>query len=157
MRSRVTSNCLPTSSSVWSWFRSMPKRMRSTLDSRGDRVASTSRTASAIAFCMAESSGSSCDGSSRRSPMRRSSSSPTGVSSEIGSREMCCTCHTLLSGISRCSASSAGVASRPFSCMIARDTRLNLLIVSVMCTGTRMVRDWSAMERVIAWRIHQVA
>ena len=31
----VTSNCLPTSSSVWSVFISMPKRMRSTLASRG--------------------------------------------------------------------------------------------------------------------------
>jgi len=26
-----------------------------------------------------------------------------------------------------------------------------------MCTGMRMVRAWSAIERVIAWRIHQVA
>jgi hypothetical protein len=26
-----------------------------------------------------------------------------------------------------------------------------------MWTGTRMVRAWSAMARVIAWRIHQVA
>jgi len=25
-----------------------------------------------------------------------------------------------------------------------------------MCTGTRIVRAWSAMARVIAWRIHQV-
>ena len=32
-----------------------------------------------------------------------------------------------------------------------------LLIVSTMCTGTRIVRAWSAMPRVIAWRIHQVA
>jgi hypothetical protein len=31
------------------------------------------------------------------------------------------------------------------------------LIVSTMCTGTRMVRAWSAMPRVIAWRIHHVA
>ena len=35
--------------------------------------------------------------------------------------------------------------------------RLSLLIVSIMCTGMRMVRAWSAIERVIAWRIHQVA
>jgi hypothetical protein len=35
IRSRVTSNCLPTSSSVWSVLISMPKRMRSTLASRG--------------------------------------------------------------------------------------------------------------------------
>jgi len=26
-----------------------------------------------------------------------------------------------------------------------------------MCTGTRIVRAWSAIERAIAWRIHQVA
>ena len=26
-----------------------------------------------------------------------------------------------------------------------------------MCTGMRMVRAWSAIERVIAWRIHHVA
>jgi hypothetical protein len=31
------------------------------------------------------------------------------------------------------------------------------LIVSIMWTGMRMVRAWSAMLRVIAWRIHQVA
>jgi hypothetical protein len=26
-----------------------------------------------------------------------------------------------------------------------------------MCTGMRMVRDWSASARVMPWRIHQVA
>jgi len=26
-----------------------------------------------------------------------------------------------------------------------------------MCTGIRIVRAWSAIERVMAWRIHQVA
>ena len=30
-------------------------------------------------------------------------------------------------------------------------------MVSIMWTGMRMVRAWSAMARVIAWRIHQVA
>ncbi len=35
MRSRVTENCWPTSSSVWSVFMPMPKRMRSTRSSRG--------------------------------------------------------------------------------------------------------------------------
>ena len=35
--------------------------------------------------------------------------------------------------------------------------RTILLIVSIMCTGMRMVRAWSAMLRVIAWRIHHVA
>src|ERR1019366_8247084 len=37
MRSRVTENCRPTSSSVWSLFIPMPKRMRSTRSSRGER------------------------------------------------------------------------------------------------------------------------
>mgnify|MGYP002508347223 CR=1 FL=1 len=31
------------------------------------------------------------------------------------------------------------------------------LIVSTICTGIRMVRAWSAIARVIACRIHQVA
>jgi len=31
------------------------------------------------------------------------------------------------------------------------------LIVSTMCTGIRIVRAWSAIARVIAWRIHHVA
>jgi hypothetical protein len=54
-------------------------------------------------------------------------------------------------------ASSSGVGSRPYSCSIWRDARTSLLIVSIMWTGMRMVRAWSAIERVIAWRIHQVA
>jgi hypothetical protein len=35
--------------------------------------------------------------------------------------------------------------------------RISLLIVSIMCTGIRIVRAWSAIARVIACRIHQVA
>ena len=31
------------------------------------------------------------------------------------------------------------------------------LVVSIMWTGMRIVRAWSAIERVIAWRIHHVA
>ena len=30
-------------------------------------------------------------------------------------------------------------------------------IFSEVCTGMRMTRDWSAMARVTAWRIHHVA
>ena len=37
----VTENCCPTSSSVWSVFMPMPKRMRSTRSSRGVRLART--------------------------------------------------------------------------------------------------------------------
>ena len=39
----------------------------------------------------------------------------------------------------------------------AGERRTSLLIVSIMWTGMRMVRAWSAIERVIACRIHQVA
>ena len=54
-------------------------------------------------------------------------------------------------------ASSSGVGSRPISCSICREMRFSLLMVSIMCTGMRMVRAWSAIERVMAWRIHHVA
>ena len=52
---------------------------------------------------------------------------------------------------------SSGVGSRPSSCRSWRWMRTSLLMVSTMCTGMRMVRAWSAMARVMAWRIHQVA
>ena len=39
----------------------------------------------------------------------------------------------------------------------SRLTLRTLLIFSIMWTGTRMVRLWSAIARLIAWRIHQVA
>jgi hypothetical protein len=38
-----------------------------------------------------------------------------------------------------------------------RLTRISRLMVSTMWTGMRIVRAWSAMARVIACRIHQVA
>jgi len=52
---------------------------------------------------------------------------------------------------------SSGVASRPSSCKICLEIRFNLLIVSIICTGIRIVRAWSAIERVMACLIHQVA
>jgi hypothetical protein len=30
-------------------------------------------------------------------------------------------------------------------------------MVSIMCTGMRIVRAWSAIARLTDWRIHQVA
>ena len=52
---------------------------------------------------------------------------------------------------------SSIVGSRPFF-WISRLVTLRIFdIVSIMCTGMRIVRAWSAIERVIAWRIHQVA
>ncbi len=92
-----------------------------------------------------------------KSPRCESSSSPIGVSIEIGSLAIFRTLRTLSSGISMRPASSSGVGSRPISCSICREMRFSLLIVSIMCTGMRMVRAWSAIERVMAWRIHHVA
>jgi hypothetical protein len=34
---------------------------------------------------------------------------------------------------------------------------MSLLIVSIMWTGMRMVRAWSAIARVMAWGNHHVA
>ena len=52
---------------------------------------------------------------------------------------------------------SSLVGSRPNSWISLRLTRTSLLMVSTMCTGMRIVRAWSAIARVIAWRIHHVA
>jgi hypothetical protein len=67
------------------------------------------------------------------------------------------TLRTLLTGMSMRLAISSDVGSRPSSCTSAREVRISLLIVSIMWTGMRIVRAWSAMARVIAWRIHHVA
>ena len=67
------------------------------------------------------------------------------------------TLRTLGTGNCKRLASSSLVGSRPSSCTICREVRINLLIVSIMCTGMRMVRAWSAIARVIACRTHHVA
>ena len=136
---------------------SMPKRMRSTLASRGVRPASTECVVSRSDSIVAESIGESTEVSSMKSPRCESSSSPMGVSIEIGSLAIFSTLRTLSSGISMRTASSSGVGSRPISCSICREMRFSLLMVSIMCTGMRIVRAWSAIERVMAWRIHHVA
>ncbi len=80
-----------------------------------------------------------------------------GVSSEIGSWETLMISRTFSAEISIPWPISSQVGSRPYSWTRRRLTRSSLLIVSTMCTGMRMVRAWSAMARVIACRIHQVA
>ena len=63
--------------------------------------------------------------------------------------------HLLLRHVHGVWASSSGVGlTAPFPASIWREIRLSLLMVSIMCTGIRMVRAWSAIERVMAWRIH---
>ena len=96
-------------------------------------------------------------GSSMKSPRWESSSSPIGVSRETGSCETFMISRTFSGAISMPRPISSLVGSRPYSWTRRRLTRTSLLIVSTMCTGMRIVRAWSAMARVIAWRIHQVA
>ena len=94
----------------------MPKRMRSTFSSRGVSVASTLRVCSARFIEMTASAGEITLLSSMKSPRCESSSSPIGVSSEIGSFAILRTLRTLSSGSSIFSAISSGVGSRPSSC-----------------------------------------
>src|SRR5690606_12500654 len=68
IRSRVTENCWPTSSSVWSVFMPMPKRMRSTRSSRGVSEASTRVVVSRRLDWMAASIGSTAFTSWMKSP-----------------------------------------------------------------------------------------
>ena len=95
--------------------------------------------------------------SSTKSPRWESSSSPMGVSSETGSWETLVISRTFSGVMPISSAISSSAGSRPSSWRSRRETLTSLLMVSTMCTGIRMVRAWSAMARVMAWRIHQVA
>ena len=63
----------------------------------------------------------------------------------------------LSSGMSMRSPSSSGVGSRPISWSIWRESAVELVDRLDHVHRMRMVRAWSAIERVIAWRIHQVA
>ena len=94
-----------------------------------------------------------------KSPSAASPSSPpTGVSSETGSWPSLRISSTCRSSIpSSFAAISAGDGSRPCAWSSARRARATLFMRSTMCTGIRIVRDWSASARVIAWRIHHVA
>ena len=92
-----------------------------------------------------------------KSARLESSSSPTGESSDSGSWAMRWISRTR-SGVSPVfSASSSMVGSRSSSWVIWRWMRMTRFMLSTMCTGMRMVRAWSAMARVMAWRIHHVA
>ena len=52
---------------------------------------------------------------------------------------------------------SSGRGSRPSRCTSWRSMWTTLFSFSTMCTGMRIVRALSAIARVTAWRIHQVA
>ena len=67
------------------------------------------------------------------------SSSRTGVSSDTGSLAILRRFRIFSSDIHIFCESSFGVGSRPKSCNIRMETRLSLLMVSIMCTGILMV------------------
>src|SRR5215831_893069 len=85
-----------------------------------------------------------------KSPSCDPSSSPIGVASDNGSLAILSTCRTFPSGIWSFSAISPGVGSRPVWLSRRRLVRRILLSASTMCTGMRMVRAWSAVERPTA-------
>src|SRR5712672_2734514 len=145
MRSRVTENCWPTSSSVWSVFMPMPKRMRSTRSSRGVSEASTRVVVSRRFDWLAASIWGTAFLSSMRSPRCESSSSPIGVSSEIGSLAIFKPLRTFSMGMWSFSASSSGVGSRPISWSICRLVRTILLItVHGDADGARLIGERAA-------------
>ena len=92
-----------------------------------------------------------------KSPRLDSSSSPIGESSDSGSSEMRSSSRTRSGSSCTRAASSSIVGSRSSSWCSWRLARITRFMCSTMCTGMRIVRAWSAIERVIAWRIHHVA
>src|SRR6266849_6524533 len=139
MRSRVTANARPTSSSVCSESSSRPKRIFMIFSSRAVRVCSTCPVCSFRFTLMAASSGASAALSLMKSPRWESPSSPIGVSSEIGTCMILRTLRSLAAGMSMRLAISNEVGSRPNSWTSCRDTRISLTS-STMCTDSRMVR-----------------
>ena len=75
-----------------------------------------------------------------KSPKFVSSLSPTGDCKLMGCWAIFMMARTRSTGICISSAISSGVDSRPKSCTSCFCTRMSLLIVSIMCTGMRMVR-----------------
>ena len=99
----------PTSSSVCSEPSPRPKRIRMTFSSRGVSVRSTCAVCSFRLTLITASAGETTARSSMKSPRCESSSSPMGVSSEIGSWAILSTLRTLSTGMSmRLAISSRG-------------------------------------------------
>ena len=85
------------------------------------------------------------------------SATRSSTSASVGSRWSLSRSSRMISSRLMRRAISSTVGSRPSSWSRVRLTRMRRLMVSTMWTGMRIVRAWSAMARVIAWRIHHVA
>ena len=164
-----------------------PNRISSTSRSRSLRKPKTLRICSRSNSLEAASTGSTTLSSLMKSPNSVASSLlPTGVSNDMGSIEIRRMSRILLtacrhlrlsmgsitrsflmdslilsdsSGVKKSSsrASSSTDGSCPSCCTSSRCFLTILLMVSNMWTGMRIVRAWSAIARLTAWRIHQVA
>src|SRR5437588_1479469 len=132
MRSRVTSNSCPISSSVCSRSQPLPNRMRMTFSSFGESVFRMPAVSSRTFDSMTASTGEPTQRSSIRSPNADSPSRPTGVSSDTGSREMVLSFWTFSTGISIRRPISSLVGVRPSSFSSSRDARRNLFMLSFM-------------------------
>ena len=93
----------------------MPKRMAITCRSLTSSVDNTVLTLSRIMVLVADSKGLSSRVSGMKSPTVASSSSPTGVSSEIGIKATRWILRTLEGEVDSSMANSSGVGSRPYS------------------------------------------
>ena len=85
------------------------------------------------------------------------SPSPTGVSRLTGSSTRSKSSLTRLTSMPASAAISSGSGSRLSFCVRMRRARMTRRTWSTTWTGRRIVRPWSAIARVTAWRIHQVA
>jgi hypothetical protein len=100
--------------------------------------------------CVAAETGFTADVSSMKPPKYESSPSPMGRSSEIGYLESLRTRFVSSTEILDSLAISSSEGSRPLYCVSFRATWRIFVIASIMWTGMRIVRPWSAMARVIA-------
>ncbi len=138
IRSRVTSNCLPTSSSVWSvLYRYRNAYAELLLHARSGQPD--------VVRCRAQAFGGRRIQrqlevvSSMKSPRCESSSSPIGVSWRLALWRSSALCGSCLPA----SDTFSQFFRRRFTAHLLQhlaEIRLSLLIVSIICTGIRMVR-----------------
>ncbi len=88
--------------------------------------------------------------SSMKSASWLSSSSPMGVSRDMGAWESFNIFRTFPTGKFICLANSSLLGSLPYSCTNFCDCLVNLLMVSIIWTGILMVLAWSQTARVMA-------
>mmetsp|Transcript_7234 Transcript_7234/g.17367 ORF Transcript_7234/g.17367 Transcript_7234/m.17367 type:complete len:270 (-) Transcript_7234:961-1770(-) len=157
MRSRVTPKTCPISSSFRSSPSMRPKRIWRILASFGGSVL---RTFSMSSLIWSLYSSSSCVTASSSSTVSCSwpeseSDDVDGDSSDSCVAVMRAAVCSLFTEVSSFAASSSSVGSRPSSPRISVSTCARLIWRSCRCSGTRRMRDWSAIALVIACRIHQ--